>query len=175
MLSLVYIQIHVHLFNVQQIIRIFHGCEVRIEKSVRWVTVWHHEALPKAEWCQTVISKERIFLSAPNNHDRFFFLHTFWSQAFDFNLGVAIDMSLSLKLPSAIMKVDVCDVAMTSTPNFLTTELRDLLYNQCIDNACCYSFFIYPMGQIRVCKINRTHHWCSVETGKSQPEGPPFQ
>ena len=23
--------------------------------------------------------------------------------------------------------------------------------------------------------IKRIHHWCSVETGKSQPEGPPFQ
>ena len=33
------------------------------------------------------------------------------------------------------------------------TESRDLLYNQCIDNACCYSFFIYPTGRIRVCKI----------------------
>ena len=25
------------------------------------------------------------------------------------------------------------------------------------------------------CKINRIHHWCSVGTEKSQPEGPPFQ
>ena len=24
-------------------------------------------------------------------------------------------------------------------------------------------------------KIKRIHHWCSVGTGKSQPEGPPFQ
>ena len=32
-------------------------------------------------------------------------------------------------------------------------ELHDLLYNQCIDNMCCYSFFIYPMGRIRVCMI----------------------
>ena len=23
--------------------------------------------------------------------------------------------------------------------------------------------------------IKRIHHWCSVGTGKSQPEGPPFQ
>ena len=53
-----------------------------------------------------------------------------------------------------ILKVDVvCDVAMTSLPNVLMTELRDVLYNQCIDNRCCYSFFIYPTGQIMVCKI----------------------
>ena len=47
---------------------------------------------------------------------------------------------------------DVCDVAMMSTPNVIMTELPDLLYNQCIDNTCCYLFFIYPTGQIRVCK-----------------------
>ena len=27
----------------------------------------------------------------------------------------------------------------------------------------------------RSCKINRIHHWCSVGTEKSQPEGPSFQ
>ena len=59
----------------------------------------------------------------------------------------------SFMLESTILKVDVvCDVTMTSIPNVLTTELRDFLYNQCID-MCCYSFFIYPMGRIRVCKI----------------------
>ena len=74
----------------------------------------------------------QTFLSGPNNHDRFFFY----------------------MMTSAILKVDVvCDVAMTSTPNFLTIELRDLLYNQCIDNTWCYSIFIYPTGRIRVCKI----------------------
>ena len=30
-------------------------------------------------------------------------------------------------------------------------------------------------GQVCVCEINRIHHWCSVGTEKSQPEGPPFQ
>ena len=25
----------------------------------------------------------------------------------------------------------------------------------------CYSFFIYPMGRIRVCEINRIHRWFS--------------
>ena len=41
---------------------------------------------------------------------------------------------------------------MMSTPN-VTTELRDLLYNQFIDNTCCYLFFIYPTDWIRVYKI----------------------
>ena len=60
----------------------------------------------------------------------------------------------SYMLTSAILKVDiVCDVAMTSTPNVLTTELSDLLYNQYIGNTCCNSFFIYLMAWIRVCKV----------------------
>ena len=33
------------------------------------------------------------------------------------------------------------------------TELSDLLFIQCIDNMCCYLFFIYPTGRIRVFKI----------------------
>ena len=82
------------------------------------------------------------------------FLAYFWSPAFELNEGVAINESHSYTLPSAILKADVvCDVALMSNPNMLTTELRDLLYNQCIDNMCCYSFFIYPMDRIRVCKI----------------------
>ena len=42
--------------------------------------------------------------------------------------------SHSHTLTSTIMKVDVvCEVTMTSSPNVLMTELRDVLYNQCID------------------------------------------
>ena len=71
-----------------------------------------------------------------------------------FNIGGAINKSCSYMLTSTILKVDVvCDIAMTSMPNVLITELRDRLYNQYIDNRCCKSFFIYPTGQIRVCKI----------------------
>ena len=137
----------------QKIIRIFHECEVQIEKSV-WGSLFGITRL-----CQVMPNSDtegRIFLSAPNNHDRCFFLHTFWPQAFDFNGGVAINESHSMHsfmLTSAILKVDiVCDVAMTSTPKVLTTELHDLLYNQYIGNTCCNSFFIYLMGWIRVCK-----------------------
>ena len=84
----------------------------------------------------------RIVRSAPNNHDRFFLSHTFWPPAFDSNLGVFINESRSYTLTSAIFEVDVvCDVA---THSVLTTKLRDLLYNQYIDNTCWYSFLSIP-------------------------------
>ena len=37
----------------------------------------------------------------------------------------------------------------------LTTELRDFLYNQWVENTCCctFFFFIYPTDRIMVCKI----------------------
>ena len=119
-------------------------------------TVWHNEALNSdPEW--------RIFLSAPNNHDRFFFLHAFWSLAFDFKAGFAINASQFYMLTSAILNIDVeYGVTMTSTPNILTTELRDLLYNQCVDHTYYYSIFIYPTGRIRVCMIR------FISTGKNR-------
>ena len=85
----------------------------------------------------------RNFLSSPNNHDRFFFLHTFWSPALDFNVRVAINELCSYIVMSAILKVnDVCDVAMLSIPKVLTTELCDLLYNQCIDNMLLFVLYL---------------------------------
>ena len=48
-------------------------------------------------------------------------------------------------------------------------------------NGITFSFgvplfnFIFPTRWYRICEINRIHHWCSVGTEKSQPEGPPFQ
>ena len=44
----------------------------------------------------------------------------------------------------------------------------------CGQRAAVHFFYIF-LGLVRVCEINRIHHWCSVETEKSQPEGPPFQ
>ena len=132
------------LIQLWETIRIFHGCEVQIEKSIRGSLF----VITRLCWVMPNSDLEGwIFLSSQNNPDRFFFLHTFWPAAFD--------------LTSAILKFDViCDIAMTSTPSVLMAELRDLLYNQCIDNTCCYSFFIYRTGRIRVGKIR------FVRTGK---------
>ena len=73
-----------------KIIRIFHGCEVRIEKSVRG------SLFGIRRLCRVMLNSDpegRIFLSALNNHDRFFFLHILWSSAFDLNIWVAIKQS----------------------------------------------------------------------------------
>ena len=48
------------------------------------------------------------------------------------------------------------------------------------DTVCSECFSIYDKDRYdafirRSCRIKRIHHWCSVGTGKSQPEGPPFQ
>ena len=130
--------------------KIFHGCEVRKETSVRG------PLFGITRLCPVTTNSDPegwIFLSAPNNHDRFFFLHTFWSLVFDLNVEFAIYESRSYTI-SVIFKVDVvCDITPTSTPNILMTELHDLLYDQCIDKTCCYLFFICPMDWIRICKI----------------------
>ena len=101
----------------------------------------------------------RVFLFAPNNHDRFFFLHTFWSPAFDFKVGVAINELCSYTLTSSILKVDVvCDVTMMSTPSILTTELRGLLYNQCIDDVLLFLFCL-SQGANKGIKDKICQHW----------------
>ena len=47
----------------------------------------------------------------------------------------------------AILKYEVVgDVEMTTAPYALMTELHDLLYNQCIANTSCYSFFYLSHG-----------------------------
>ena len=146
-------------------IRTFHGCEVRIEKFVRG-TLFGITRL-----CRVMPNRDpegRIFLSAPNNHDRFFFLHTFRSPVFDFNVEAAIKESCSYTLTSATFKVGViCDVTMTSTPNVLTTELRDLLHNQCIGNTCCFLSIL----RVPVCKIIRIFNGCEVLIEKCPSDG----
>ena len=100
------------------------------------VTVWLCQVMPNSD------PEGWIFLSPPNNHDRFFFLHTFWSPAFNFKTGFAINASHFYLLMSAILKIDIkYDITMTSTPNILTTELYDLLYNQCIENVL-FDFYL---------------------------------
>ena len=95
----------------------------------------------------------RIFLSAPNNHDRFFFLHTFWSPAFGFNIEVAIKETCFHMLKSAILNVDA--VWRRNDVNYQHLKDRVMWHpiQRCIDNMCCYSFFICPTCRIRVCKI----------------------
>ena len=91
------------------------GADKKIQSEDHCLASWGF-----AEW-----SQRTIFLSASNSHDGFFFLHTFWSPAFDFNVGVPINEACCFTLTSAILKVDViCDVAMMSTPNIWTTWVK---------------------------------------------------
>ena len=124
-------ELHVYWCIIKHIcknVRIFHGCEVRIEKSVPRDQCLASRGLEKSvqgslfgitRLCRVKPNSDPegwIFQSAPNNHDRFFFLHTFRSHAFDFNVGVAMNKSCCFTLTYAILKVDVvCDVTMTST------------------------------------------------------------
>ena len=57
------------LVNALLIIRIYHECEGRIEKSVPRITVWHHEA------CRVMTNGDpegRIFLNYPQTNNGFF-------------------------------------------------------------------------------------------------------
>ena len=81
------------------ITRIFHRCEVRVDKSDR------RSQFGMRRLCRVLPNSDPkgwIFLSTANNHERFFFLHTFCSP------------TRCYTLMSAILKVYVaCYVAMT--------------------------------------------------------------
>ena len=97
------------------------------------VTVRHHEAFFYP--LRITMIDFRVYLSSSR-------------PAFDLNVGVAMNESRSFALTSTKLKMDVvCGVAMTST-NILTTGLRDRLYDQYIDNTCCYSFFFLYVPRV---------------------------
>ena len=103
------------------IIRIFHGSEMRIEQSVRG------SLFGITRLCQVMPNSDPEgwnFLSAPNNHDRFFFLHTFPSPAFDFNVGVAINESHSSTLTITILEVNVIWAAPSKFGTYRLFEQR---------------------------------------------------
>ena len=58
----------------QKNIRIWHECEVRMDKSVPRVTVWHREALSSDA---KQIPEGQICPPVPNTNNRFVFLHIF--------------------------------------------------------------------------------------------------
>ena len=46
---------------------------------------------------------------------------------------------------------------MTSAPNVLTTELRDLLYNPCIDNTGFFFFSIFSSPEPKASSVRCPH------------------
>ena len=90
-----------------------------------------------------------IFLSAPNNHGRFFFLHTFWSPALDFNVGVAINKSLDVHHIESWRRMwHRNDINSQRLNNIVTWPPIQPMYWQ---HVLLFAF-IYPTGRIRVCK-----------------------
>ena len=88
---------------------------MQIEKSVRG------SLFGITRLCRVMLNSDpegRIFLSAPNNHDRFFFLHTLWSPAFDFNVGVELRDVLYNQCCFLIYprgRIMVCKISFVST------------------------------------------------------------
>ena len=125
--------------------RIYHKCEGRIEKSVPRITNWHHEACRFFYPTLTLIMD--TFSCSP--------------------LNTSFILEKCGKDFQKILNTLRCD--MVTSFNITMTSRID------VRPACCCSFFYLSLGLGRVCEINRIHHWCSVGTEKSQPEGPPFQ
>ena len=91
-----------------------------------------------------------------------FCMYSFWTRWWNFNIVAFGKTMVECNHERVILLyVDVRHIESWSRVwrhngvnfNVLATELRDLIYNQCIDNTCCYSFFTRPTGRIRVCKI----------------------
>ena len=104
--------------NTGEIISIFHGCMVWIEKSVTRLTDRHHEAcrvMPNSdpEW--------QIFLSTPYTHDRYFFLHTFWFTTFDFQRKTCYEIRL-LPLKGFYLSLKKSTLPATAVRFFMFTS-----------------------------------------------------
>ena len=89
-----------------------HVKSIQEYKNLSWVWGADRNIRPRVTvWTEMsgVISdpEGRIFLPAPKNHDRFFFLHTLWSLSFDLNVEAVINESYSCTLTSTILKADV--------------------------------------------------------------------
>ena len=120
-------------------IRTFHGCEVRIEKSI-WGSLFGitRQSLFGILVMPNSDPEGQILLSAPSSHD------TIWSPAFNFNVGDAIKESRS-----AILE---CDVAIMPTPNILKWQSYTTSYTTNVLTTCVVVRFL-SHGRIRVCKI----------------------
>ena len=87
------------------IIRIFNGCEMQIENSIKRVFVWHQEA------CRVMLNSYpewRKFQFAPNNQSRFFFLHTFPS-TIAFKLQYALFSQFYAKI--SVFSIKECSIS----------------------------------------------------------------
>ena len=137
-------------------VRIFHECEVWIEKSVRgslFDITRLCRVMPNSDFSirseqpwsilfLAYLSISSVWFSRRSRHERIILLY--------------VDVRHIESWGSVWRHNDV-------NFNVLATELGDLLYNQCINNTCCYSFLsVQRVVWVRVCKIR------FVSTGENQ-------
>ena len=123
------------------------------------IIAWHHEA------CRVTSGDRegRIFLSHPHTNNGLFFL-----------LNTKHAKYLVLYWKNMKRLPENPEVAeMRHGDVILTSQWRCSHGSTCGRHAAV--LFYLPHGLVRVWEINRIHHWCSVGTEKSQPEGQPFQ
>ena len=110
------------------------------------IAVWHHEA------CRVMTNRDlegRIFLSYPHTNNGFFFL-----------LIIAF---IYLFRSIYLFKIS------------FQKSLKSLTLLDVLGKITCPGKIITIHHEQCPCRINRIHHWCSVGTEKSQPEGPSFK
>ena len=96
---------------------------------------------------------------------------------------------MNFKLNISICSQELCGSAPLNDIEILAFGKNDVKKPPKHSDVICNSRFTPPSrfkttfpctGQshgnsCRVCKKNRIHHWCSLETVKSQPKGSPFK
>ena len=136
-------------------IRIHHECKGGIEKSIPRITDTR-----LAKWWQTVITRDDFFYPI---------------------LIIFLIFLLTTKY-LILCKTNIDKASRNSWIFWDATLWRHFNIqwrhrsksDQRSTDVWLFGFYL-SLVNVWVCEINRIHHWCSVGTEKSQPEGPPFQ
>ena len=97
-----------------------------------------------------------IFIFAPNKRYRFFFLHTFLSPAFDFNVGIPVNIPTCWSPPYWNLTSYVISYVMSEWCQLQTAYQQTYVisYTTNVLAACVgFRFLSIPWGWIWVCKI----------------------
>ena len=103
----------------------------------------------------------QIFLSHPHTKNDFFSCSPLYT---------SILLEKYEKSFQKILNTLRCDMV---TSFYITRTSHTDVWQACCRRATVCFYLTYRL--VRASEINRIHHWCSVGTEKSLPEGPPFQ